>query len=242
MLTKWNTERTKKEAADKRRERTAPATPFGPPIASGHGCGYGPGYSSPQLPPHMQLQNIRTSQMEQELDTRKLFERAKMNQRGVSYTPLPSRNSSPVEGNLADYVNWIKKMRPEYAADFRIAKNVLMGVGYTTEVIQLWKDDTTKWKELLPNEVGIGLQLSRNVGKWGRSIGHESGSRLISNLPQRFSPRKPISEARSTIALSTYKPGSIMPSIEQPIGQEEDTEDVWYGDADSDDLDGTQDE
>jgi len=88
--------------------------------------------------------------------------------------------------------------------------------------------------------VGIGLQLSRNVGKWGRRT-NQRKPQLVSKLPQRFSPRKAITQGLhvtsggSSASLSTYKPGVIIPSIEQPTGEEYDERYGWQGDLDLDD-------
>ncbi len=144
MTTAWMANRKKKELADKRRER-ATATPFGGPPPTGchrgyggHGCGHGHSCSPqlPQLPPQIQLQNFPTHQMKQELLNREHLERAQLTPRGFSETPVPPpRNSSPVEGLMTDFINWMKRKRPEYAADFDEAKHTLMDMGYTTEVI-----------------------------------------------------------------------------------------------------------
>jgi hypothetical protein len=117
--------------------------------------------------------------------------------RSVIVTPglLSYRNSSPVEGELAEFIGWLCARHPEFTEAYKKALDTLMEEGYTTDIIQAWKNDEheAQWRKL-GIKPGIGRRLARNISKWG----HEKQARRFLARPQQ----------------SYKKQGHIIPSIE----------------------------
>lgn len=178
---------------------------------------YGRPFASPiQLPPTLPytLQNVRTSELQKELEERAqelsgLQSRSMTTPIRASRTSRPSATpgrqvdlrSSPVEGDLADFIEWIKKRRPRNeTADYDDAYNKLMDEGLTTDLIQEWKSNRDPWVAL-DIKYGISIHLARGVSRWGRE---RDASTLYNSytprLPERPSPRRPRPSARPSHA------------------------------------------
>ena len=151
----------------------APYLPWGLPPA-GHPSPY---YTSPYIsqitPSSTLLQHTRTSQLVAELASRNALNHSRSVSRSVSRAPFgpdPTRYSSPVEGDMEEYIEWQKKRSgPRDQIPLEDAKNSLLDKLYSKDVIQGWKGDENeeKWEKLdIP--AGLGRRLARDVGKWGR--------------------------------------------------------------------------
>lgn len=247
MKKRWEELEKLAHRCEKRHEKEE-ATPFGPtptPPPAPHSWGAPPApYSSygaygymPPPPPPTPLPNLslfRTSALEAEIYVRKPSrhrERSVTRESSRSMTrfvtPSPAlRGSSPVDGDIAEYVDWIKpKMHDRYIRQLEDAKQKLLDEGYTTRDVQGWKGDDYehKWKSLeIPP--GIGRSLARSVAQFGREReqvqgpGH-IGSRQISRLPERPSPGR----NRQRMRTSASRPpasteGRVIESIESDNG------------------------
>lgn len=183
MRKRWEEARVKSERK-KRRQQKDEAIPFGPPPPASYAPGWGQPPTTYVLPPPVQpmapppLSSIRTSQLEAELHVRKTLERResvfyRQPSRSRSSTTFatspPLRGSSPVDGDVAEYIEWIKpKLHPRDEDTLEDAKNKLLDKGYTTRDVHGWKDDTFehKWRSWrLCLELAVhSLVLSANLG------------------------------------------------------------------------------
>ena len=247
-------QQTQKKEARKEKRRHTTKTPtqpittptyptiggqFGqPPPLYPYGYGFQPLISGPQS-----LRDTRTSDLIKELRSRDVdpFETTTRPPHSISrsvtaISGLSSyRNSSPVEGELAEFVGWLSKKHPEYIIGYEEAKDELMDQGYTIDIIQAWKNDEheEQWRKL-GIRPGIGRQFARNVGKWGRerqvqTTPHVGG--LGRTLPLS-PPRQPLA---SRPQQTSYKQGHIIPSVETKAYEDEtqdddpDTYDLYDG-------------
>ncbi|KAK3176135.1 hypothetical protein OEA41_008219 [Lepraria neglecta] len=254
----------KKEARKEKRRHTTetptqptttPAYPtiggqFGqPPPLYPYGYSFQPGFQ-PLISGPQSLRDTRTSDLIKELRSRDVDPTETTTRpphsisRSVTATPGLSsyRNSSPVEGELAEFVGWLSKKHPEYIKAYEEAKDELMDQGYTTDIIQAWKNDEheEQWRKL-GIKPGIGRQLARNVSKWGRerqvqTTLHVGG--LGRTLPLSPSRQRLASRPQQT----SYKQGHIIPSVETKAYEDEtqdDDPDIYdlYGGANLSDSD-----
>lgn len=177
--------------------------------------GYPQPYSLPPLPPIQQVQpqpsapviyNI-TYGPGGELQAQSRLSATPMRRLSVtparySSTPIPEDvpRSSPVDGELEEFIAWMKKKRPGNAKLFEEAYNKLIDIGYThVDLFQRWRNDE-EWvkRGILP---GIGIQMAEKVSEWG-------SSRIIARSTRPL---------RATSELPTHK--KIYQSIEhQPRG------------------------
>ena len=192
-----------------------------PPPLYPYGYSFQPGFQ-PLISGPQSLRDTRTSDLIKELRSRDVDPTETTTRpprsisRSVTATPGLSsyRNSSPVEGELADFVGWLSKKHPEYTEAYEEAKDELMDQGYTTDIIQAWKNDEheEQWRKL-GIKPGIGRQLARNVSKWGRE-------RQVQKTPycRGLSRTLPLSPPRRRLASkhqqTSYKQGHIIPSVE----------------------------
>ena len=201
-------------------------------------------------PSTSELSSVRTSRLKAELASRGVDsspERYSSSSRSrsrsrlsTSYTPYPEQRSSPVEANLEEYIRWMRERNKIFAVEFEQAYRILLDQGYTTEIIQQWKTEE-KWKEL-EIKPGIGLQLARNISKWGRerSISQPQQPRIPNPREQGQSLLSPYTNVRQG-KIGPNK-GIILPSIEHDNGEgiRADSESDWEHykeDQDLDDLD-----
>ena len=166
-------------------------TPQLPPQLPPHYGGYPPyqapqppayGYSYGQVPPPPQLRDVRTHELQEELDKRELIRARQLSgeprrsfSRTPATTPGPSRHadllrSSPVEGDIPEFVMWMQGKKPSQARDIQAVGQQLMDYGYTTDQFQGWKDDDKKWLEL-KMKPSIGTMMARMLSQWDRERG-----------------------------------------------------------------------
>ncbi|MCJ1279583.1 hypothetical protein MMC21_007407, partial [Puttea exsequens] len=81
--------------------------------------------------------------------------------------PDPTRYSSPIEGDIEEYIEWQKRRSsPRDQIPLEEAKNNLLDKLYSTDIIQGWKGDENeeKWEKLgIP--AGLGRRLARDVDR-----------------------------------------------------------------------------
>ena len=116
-----------------------------------------------------------------------------------SYAPSvvapPAAPSSPVEEDLEDYVNWHIQFKPHLKGVLRHAYDRLMEGGYDLMTIQTLKgiEHLSFWSKLsIPP--GIGIQLARDVSKFGRQMQMQMpppSSRRMPPPPSRQMSRRP---------------------------------------------------
>ena len=116
-----------------------------------------------------------------------------------SYAPSvvapPAAPSSPVEEDLEDYVNWHIQSKPHLKGVLRHAYDRLMEGGYDLMTIQTLKgiEHQSFWSKLsIPP--GIGIQLARDVSKFGRQMQMQMpppSSRRMPPPPSRQMSRRP---------------------------------------------------
>ena len=167
---------------------TAPPAAYSPHLPPHYG-GYPPQYQAPQppaygysygqVPPPPQLRDVRTHELQEELDKRELIRARQLSgeprqlsselrrsfSRTPATTPGPSRHadllrSSPVEGDIPEFVMWMQGKKPSQARDIQAVGQQLMDYGYTTDQFQGWKDDDKKWLEL-KMKPDIGTMMAR---------------------------------------------------------------------------------
>lgn len=210
------------------------------------------------MPP---LPYLSTTALQRELDER--YE-ARLPPRRYSSTPsrpsatpaTPARElirSSPVEGDLVDYIEWLKRRKPLYLDDLDDALNKLLDGGFSTELIQDWKGhDDENWKTL-HIKPGIGAQIARYISQWGRERqGIIPSARVSIALPTRTSPRRLRVSSRHPVGASKpprnrspirpsvpYKSGTVLTSVERESGEAFEHEiDLGYARQHDYDLDG----
>jgi hypothetical protein len=134
---------------------------------------------------------MRTSDLIQELQARGAAgittRRPRSTSRSAPGLP-PHRDSSPVEGELAEFIGWLGARHPEFTDAYQKALDTLIDEGYTTDIIQAWKNDEheEQWRKL-GVKPGIGRQLARNISKWGRE--RQVRRKRLLSPPRRFSAR-----------------------------------------------------
>ena len=262
MIKTWDDTRKLAERR-KKREQKDEAIPFGPALSAGYtgwgpstpaygGCGYGLPTAPPMAPPP--LQSIRTSQLEAELNTRgslQLRERSSTRQisrsatRDIGASP-PLRDSSPVDGDIAEYIDWIKpKLHPSTEYDLDDAMNKLLDEQHTTRDVQGWKCDEFEYRwEKLQIKPGIGRSLARMVGQFGRereqsqARGHTRSGRL-STLPSRSSPHsyRHLTAISPTVRYPSATKGHVIESVEHDTATRQEQDQYWPRDADLNNLD-----
>ena len=182
MRKRWEEARIKGERK-KRRQQKDEAISFGPPPSASY-----PGWGQPPatyvLPPPVQpmvpppLSSIRTSQLEAELQVRKTLKRresvfyrqpSRSRSSTIFATSPPHSGSSPFDGDVAEYIEWIKpKLHPRDKDNLKDAKNKLLDQDYTTRDVQGWKVilsniNGRSWEFCLKLAVH-SLVLSANLG------------------------------------------------------------------------------
>ena len=111
---------------------------------------------------------------------------AKTPSRTPARTPIPSlfsvRHSSPVQGDLDEYISWLApqlKEREQQALER--ARDILSEKYYGTEDVQPWKDCDERWEGMhIPP--GIGRKIASNISRWRREQTQQQ--------PQRPSPQR----------------------------------------------------
>ena len=217
---------------------TLPASAYTPYRIPPYPITYSLPQPSPQLPSPAtpQLNTIRTSALTAELASRGVYidptppsryrtESAPPRRPSASPYPRDVLRSSPIEGDLAEFIQWMKLKKSVVKNDFDEAYNKLMDEGYTTEIFQPWKGDEheAKWKAL-GIKPGVGRQLAQNVSKWGRERERSEARQQPATRTGRdginISHRSMTgSGLRSRPGYFALNPGLIIPSIEQ--GEEE---------------------
>lgn len=162
------------------------------------------------------LSTIRTHQLEAELDSRRVLERrleqreslshprsSRSTTRGFATSP-PNRGSSPVDGDIADFIEWTKpRLHPRENMNLEDAKRKLLDKSYTTRHVQEWQGEAYEHKwEKLEIKPGIGRELARHVGQFGRE------KRQNQAITTTSSRRLPKASAGGSLASPTYIPDS----------------------------------
>ena len=138
------------------------------------------------------LPDSRRAREETPLDWR--ASRSSRSSRSVSrFLPLPSvARSSPVEEDLEDYVSWLVQMKPHLKGVLTNACDRLMEGGYDLMTVQSLKgiEHQTFWQELgIPP--GIGIQLARDVSKFGREMSRQMPLQMSRQMSRQISQQMP---------------------------------------------------
>ena len=89
------------------------------------------------------LRDTRTSDLIKELRSRDIDiagtttrPPGSISRSAIAIPGLPSyRDSSPIEGELAEFIGWLSKKHPEFIEVYKKAKDELIDEGYTTDII-----------------------------------------------------------------------------------------------------------
>ena len=97
-----------------------------------------------------------------------------------------------MEEDLEDYVSWLVQMKPHLKGVLTNACDRLMEGGYDLMTVQSLKgiEHQTFWQELgIPP--GIGIQLARDVSKFGREMSRQMPLQMSRQMSRQISQQMP---------------------------------------------------
>ncbi|KAL8738313.1 MAG: hypothetical protein Q9190_008020 [Brigantiaea leucoxantha] len=156
-----------------------------------------PAFSQWHQPAQPSLPTISNAS-EQELQKELAKRQRRQKHRKTRAEPIEEPRSSPVKGDLEEYIEFLKATRPAHIHHLDDAFIKLSDAAITTEQIQSFKsNDKRAILQELGIPVGIALSLIDNVSRWGKQ--KSAIKRDVYSYSEPFVPSTPLQRL-------TYKP------------------------------------